>query len=244
MKLKSIDECSFYTFEALKTKNYFFIKPLNFANNVDRGDLKKNIATVEKMIDTKLSFVNQQHTDIIKKVTLDNYKEKIIADGMVTDVPEIALATTVADCQAIFLHDEKKKVIGNVHSGWRGTVSKIVGNAINVMVSEYGSNISDIQVFISPSIGKCHFEVDEDVYMLFKESFNDIDVDRYVTKNGEKNKYYIDTFELNKKYLISKGLLENNIYLSDICTVCEGDTIHSYRNEKENSGRNLAVISL
>lgn len=233
-----------YSFKKLKIPNYFFGKPLNFSNIIDAEIFKNNIKIIENKMDRKLSVVEQRHTNIIKKVTIENYMEKTVADGMVTNLQGIALAIKVADCESIFLYDSKKKVIANVHSGWKGTVGKIIKNAVNVMAEDYECKPSDIKAFIGPSIGKCHFEVDEDVYMVFKESFKEINIDKYIIFNKNTNKYYIDIAKINKAYLISCGLKRKNIYLANICSVCKCKYIHSYRATKKRNGLNMAVISL
>ena len=58
------------------------------------------------------------------------------------------------------------------------------------------------------------------------------------------NKYYIDTVYLNKQMLINCGISEQNIIDSNICTVCNNEVLHSYRIEKEKSGRSTAIICL
>ena len=35
------------------------------------------------------------------------------------------------------IYDSKKEVIGNIHSGWKGTLNKILRNAINLFVDKY-----------------------------------------------------------------------------------------------------------
>lgn len=242
--MKYLKENKYYTFENMPINNAFFTKPYDFNSNlIGREQLLKEYDDVKKLlnIDT-IATIKQEHTSIIKKVTLDNVNDIDVADGMITNIKGIGLATKVADCQAIFLYDPVNAVIGNIHSGWRGTIKHIVKNAIDIMINNYDCDIKNIKVFINPSIGQCHFEVDFDVYLEFKNSFNEINIDDYVlTKN---NKYYIDTKTLNKVYLISIGIKENNIEISNICTVCNGEIIHSYRYDKEISGRNLAIISL
>lgn len=44
---------------------------------------------------------------------------------MVTDTPEIILATSYADCVPLFFADPVHKAVGSSHSGWRGTVGFI-----------------------------------------------------------------------------------------------------------------------
>ena len=233
---------NYYKFNDLNIRHGFFYKPYSFNKNLNEEDFNKNIDLVksEFKLDDVVEVV-QKHTNIIKKVTKDNMYEETVADGMITNLENIGLMIKVADCQAILLYDSKNKVIGNIHSGWRGTLSKIVENAINIMVNDYNSDKENIKVYICPSIMQDHFEVDEDVYLLFKNEFSNID--KYTIYKENINKYYIDTVNLNKDYLISLGLKENNIVLSNLCTMCD-DKFHSYRKEKELSGRNAAIISL
>ena len=46
-------------------------------------------------------------------------------DGLVTNEPEVVLATFYADCVPLFFMDPVRHCIGLSHSGWRGTVGKI-----------------------------------------------------------------------------------------------------------------------
>lgn len=236
-----IKEKNYFYNEKLGVKNAFFIKPYDF-NITNNENILKKYEEIKSILSLdSIVALNQQHTSIVKKVTIDNVNDYDLADGMITNVEGLGLAVRVADCQAIFLYNPIKKVIGNIHSGWRGTIAHIVKNAIEIMVTDYKCDINNIKVFIAPSIGQCHFEVDLDVYLEFKNSFT-FNIDKYTIKKN--NKYYIDTREVNREYLISLGILKKNIEISSICTVCNGDTIHSYRHDKENSGRNLAIIAL
>ena len=90
--------------------------------------------------------------------------------GLLTNKENINTMLTYADCTPVFLYDPVKNVIGNVHSGWRGTVQKIAQKAVAKMIKYYGVNLNNIIVCIGPSIAKCHFEVGKDV----KEVFNKI----------------------------------------------------------------------
>jgi len=62
-------------------------------------------------------------------------------------------------------------------------------------------------------------------------------------KDG-KQKYFIDTIELNKKTMIELGLVSKNIISSGICTKCNSDLYHSYRADGKLSGRNLSLICM
>ena len=113
------------------------------------------------------------------------------------------------------------------------------------MISEYDCNPEEIICCIGPHIRKCHFEVDKDIRDLFYNQFKDLEeIDDIIEFNKAKNKYYIDTFKINKQTLLKIGLKEENIIDSNMCTVCNSDLCHSYRVEKELSGRAITIMYL
>ena len=154
------------------------------------------------------------------------------------------MSIRTADCTPILLYDPVKNVIGNIHSGWRGTYQKIVQKGIEKMVKQCNCSPENIIACIGPAICKEHFEVDEDVKQIFEETFSYMsDINEFIQK-GQNNKYYIDTNYINKKLLQEMGVKPENIIESKICTVCNHENIHSYRVDKEKSGRNTAIIGL
>lgn len=163
--------------------------------------------------------------------------------GLLTKEKNELLSLTFADCTPIYLYDEKKNIIGNIHSGWKGTLNKIGKIAVEKMIKDYNSNPEDIIVCIGPTIRKCHFEVDEDVKDMFKKSFGDSIISIGDIKEG-KQKYYIDTAMANMNMMKELGLKEENIIDSGICTVCNCDIIHSYRVDKKMAGRNTALMMI
>lgn len=156
----------------------------------------------------------QAHTKNVIKIEEIKNNGKIDTenetDGLITNKKDIILTTTNADCILLLFFDPVKKVIANTHSGWKGTLQEISVETVNKMKEEYGSNPADIIVCIAPSIRKCHFEVDSDVYQLFYEKFKKLgDIDKFIQeKNG---KWYIDTVYINKQILKQAGIKEENI---------------------------------
>lgn len=166
-------------------------------------------------------------------------------DGLITDKPNIALTTTNADCILFMFYDPVKKVIANVHSGWKGTFQKIAEKAVVKMITNYKCNPENIYCFISPSIRKCHFEVDEDVKDIFYETFKYMKNIEKIIKVGEKQgKFYIDTVEINKNLMKEEGILEENIIDCGVCSLCNSEIIHSYRKDGKKAGRNTAILCL
>ena len=196
---------------------------------------------------------NQNHTKNVLKVEEKinsnapdfNLKQYDDTDGLVTKNNKIVLATTNADCILLLFFDPIKKVIANVHSGWKGTLQRISVEAVNKMKNEYNCKLEDLICCICPSIRKCHFEVREDVQKPYYEEFKNLQqIDKLIKKIPNTDKWKIDTVEINKMILIEAGLKPENIIDSGICSVCNSDVMHSYRVEKEKYGLNTALIEM
>ena len=190
---------------------------------------------------------NQVHKDIIKNVNgkinkdIPDFHEQAYeeTDGLMTNKKNLAICATNADCIVLMMYDKNKNVIANVHSGWRGTLQKVASKTIDRMQEVYGCNPKDIICCISPSIRKCHFEVDEDVKSMFENQFGNIE-----KFSSKYEKWHIDTVKINKEMLKEKGLREENIIDSKICTVCNSNLIHSYRGSNHNNGLEMGIIEL
>lgn len=237
-------------------KHCFTLKPLDFASNVTYEEKKAEVEKALKDLSEELEFdiknicrPKQTHTDRVEKIEDEDegiYLEKFNnVDGLITDKGNKVLMLSFADCTPLLFYDPVKKVIANIHSGWKGTLQSIGVRAVEKMVSEYGCRPEDIVCCIGPHIRKCHFEVDKDVKDLFYNKFKYLKgIEDIISYNEEKNKYYIDTAKINKQILLDIGLEEENIIDSNICTVCNCNTCHSYRAEKELSGRAVTIIYL
>lgn len=235
-------------FDELKVVNCFTLKPYNFRDTqVSIEEQQKEYNEIMNSLNFNAKFIkpNQTHTNHVEIVTQDNINDKFLnTDGLITNLKNVALVVSLADCQGILLYDKNKQVIGAIHSGWKGTLNKIVENAINIMIDDFNSNPEDIEAYIAPSILKCCFEVDQDVVDMFKTNFDNIDDLITLGEYKDKQKYYIDTVDLNKRVLINLGLKENNIILSNICSKCNSNIIHSHRGDGIDSGRNIALICM
>jgi YfiH family protein len=182
----------------------------------------------------RIAAANQIHSSNITVV--DNpgiYKN---TDAFITNKPNLFLTISVADCAAVMIYDPVSKSVANIHSGWRGTLNNITGKTISEMNKYFGSNPNDFIVYISPSISKNNFEVNQDVADLFPNLYKE----KKLNSNG---KYLIDLKKMIYVSLINEGVLKDNIEISDFCTF-ESPFLHSYRRDKAQSGRMFAVIGL
>ena len=116
------------------------------------------------------------------------------------------------------------------------------------MQNYYGCNPQDIIVCMTPSIRKCHFEVEEDVKLLCEEIFDFTGrTNEFIIKGDIKDgkqKYYIDTILINKILMKDVGIKNENIIDSGICSVCNKDKINSFRVEGKDFKLATSIISL
>ena len=168
-------------------------------------------------------ILKQIHSNKVFDIT--NIPKNYEGDGLITNKSNIALVTKSKDCNSIFIIDTKNKIIGNIHSGWKGTLKSIITIAINQMNEKYNSVSKDIKIVFNPSIRECCFEVDNDVYDLFIKKYKD---KSYYQKVG--NKYLINLVKIIKDDAKKLGIKEENIIDNNICTLCNRKLFNSHRN--------------
>ena len=168
-------------------------------------------------------ILKQIHSNKVFDIT--NLPKNYEGDGLITNKSNIALVTKSKDCNSIFIIDTKNKIIGNIHSGWKGTLKSIITIAINQMKEKYNSVSKDIKIVFNPSIRECCFEVDNDVYDLFIKKYKD---KSYYQKVG--NKYLINLVKIIKDDAKKLGIKEENIIDNNICTLCNRKLFNSHRN--------------
>lgn len=163
-------------------------------------------------------------------------------DGLITNQSGVALVTQYADCTPLIFCDPIKKVIATSHSGWRGTVQEIGKVTVLKMQEEFGCNPSDIIACIGPCISKCCYEVDTPVYEAFQK-LKYLDLDKIFTDKGG-GKYWLNMIEANKQILLNAGIKEENMDISDLCTNCNSDMLHSHRATNGQRGTIGVIIEL
>ena len=231
--------------------NHFYTLKSDGFDFATGGNLEKNsYETIAKILNLpieNLIIPKQAHTDCVKcvdeKTIMDDLK---FTDGVITDRKNIALCTKNADCILFNFYDPVKKVIANIHSGWRGTFKKISEKTVIKMNNNYGCNPKDIYCFINPSIRVDHFEVDDDVAELGKEIFKfKKNVTRFIKKGriiDNKQKYNIDSILINRLLLENIGLKSANIIDCEICSVCNKEVIASARGDGQGYTRAVSVV--
>lgn len=187
----------------------------------------------------------QVHGDNVMKVSKEHarkpycYDSLFKADGYVTSESGVPLVIFIADCIPLLMADEKAGVIAAVHSGWRGTVQDIERNAIEAMLN-LGASSENIKACIGPAIGRCCFEVGEEVTDAVNSLLNRDASDLYDRK--ENGKFMLDLKGVLRESLINSGVNPGNIDIVKDCTMCMHDKYWSHRYTGGERGSLAAVI--
>ena len=156
-------------------------------------------------------------------------------DGVVSGTPGLFLAITVADCVPLFLYDPVREAVAALHAGWRGSRLGIVQEGLQEMRTRFGTLPGDLYAVIGQSAGVCCYEVGEEVACQFEERF-------VVRTPGSKPHLDLHAFHLD--LLLGSGVARDRIELLTSCTICHPARFHSYRRERDLSGRMMGVIGL
>ena len=191
----------------------------------------EKITAAKQIHSAKIEIINNENVGF----GVSNLSKTFEADGLVTNLKNVPLTVFYADCVPILLADANAGVVAAVHSGWRGTVQNIAGQAVEVMCREFGATPKNIKAAIGPSIGPCCFETGEEVAVLFDEDL------REELANG---KFKVDLWQACRRLLQKAGLADENIDVLKMCTICHSDVLYSYRKDAQSTGRMGAFILL
>lgn len=193
---------------------------------------------------------DQTHTTNVRKVGKDDRGKGLLfsrnyhdVDGLITNEPEVTLATFYADCVPLYLVDPVKKAIGLSHSGWRGTVGKIGKVTVEAMEREFGSRPEDILTAIGPSICQECYEVSEDVAEEFRKIYPRELWNTLLWDKGN-GKYQLNLWEACRRNFLEAGILPEHIVLPEICTCCNPDFLFSHRASQGKRGNLAAFLML
>lgn len=156
------------------------------------------------------------------------------ADGLWSAEPGQAIAVLTADCVPILLADDAGRVAA-VHAGWRGTVQRIAGVAVEALVAG-GARRDRIRAALGPSIGPCCFEVGEEV----AEAFAAV-VPGAVVRDG-RPRPHVDLWTANAALLVAAGVSAGRLDARPPCTHCDAARFYSFRRDGAGIGQMLSFV--
>ncbi len=212
-------------------------------SNDKKENILKNLNFVKNKIEckeNKLITLNQVHSN--KVIYLENessLKDKQTGDSIVTKLKNVAIGILTADCAPIIFYDPSKKIIGCIHSGWKGALNGVIKNTAKKFI-ELNSNLDDVIAVVGPCIGQENYEVKDEFYENFlskNKAYNSF----FKTMNGQ---YFFNlrNFINNEIESLKIKKIEN----IEMDTFAEKEFFYSYRrsciNNEQDYGRCISVI--
>ncbi len=136
-----------------------------------------------------------------------------------------------ADCVPVLLAGEGR--IAAAHAGWRGIAAGIVG----AVVDRLAVAPARLHAWIGPSIGRCCYEVGDDVAARVAEAS-----DPAVVLLGSRYRPHLDLGAAVESQLKAAGVARVSAVRH--CTRCDPERLWSYRREGPAAGRNVSFVWL
>lgn len=225
------------------TKQTFPNKAARFTgdHNFAFAENRRKLASILDIQKEQLVFPRQTHTNCVAEIFEAPKSELQETDALVTNKKGICLCVQTADCVPVLLFDPEKNVIAAVHAGWRGTVSKIVEEAIRKMENNFGTSAENIIAAVGPSISPEVYEVGEEVIKAAKNIIPNPDK-TIIGKND--GKFHFNLWEANRQIMLKLGMKPENIEISSECSFKNSDKYFSARRNGINTGRMVSGIML
>jgi hypothetical protein len=186
----------------------------------------------------RVFVLSQVHGRDVRVLGGDDDPESVAreqGDALVATKPGQTCGVRVADCVPILVADRKSGAVAAIHSGWKGTVANVVEAAVAALRTALRGP-GDLVAAIGPHIETCCFEVGADVAdALSRASAAQDAIDR------SRPRPHADLRRIVRAQLEALGAEVDDVRG---CTVCDAATFHSYRRERERSGRMLAAITV
>ena len=166
------------------------------------------------------------------------------ADAIISNARDAVLAVQVADCVPMLMVDPQQGAAGAVHAGWRGTAAGISAATLAAMHEQFGSQAHEIIVCLGPSIGRCCYEVGEELVASFRsQGATDDQLARWFTRTTTGS-LRLDLWQANYDLLVAAGVTPQRIHMSRLCTQTHAEVFDSYRAQGARAGRMIAAIKV
>jgi polyphenol oxidase len=183
----------------------------------------ENVSLIRRAMGGRPSaWVRQVAGDGVARVSEAGFAGE--ADALITSERDVCLVVAVADCVPVVLVGER--VVGMVHSGWRGTLAGISGKAVRSFCEG-----NSIKAYIGPGIRGCCYEVSEELAGKFAARFG----------GGVVSGRYLSLPAAIRADLEEAGVAE--VHDLGLCSGCRPDLFYSHRKQGPLTGRNLAAVA-
>jgi len=242
-KFENLKHCFFSRKNGFSSGHY---KSLNcgLGSNDKKENVYKNLEYVSKKIGcTKKSLItlNQIHSnEVIHFNNASQIQNKLTGDAIVCEVKNVGISILAADCAPILIYDPNKKIIGCIHSGWKGALNGVIENTLKKF-NELNSSNNNLIAVVGPCLSKKNYEVKIEFFEKFvsKDKKNTLFFEKTIN-----NKYFFDL----RAFINAKisNLNIKNIENIEMDTFSQKEFFYSYRrschNKEKDYGRCISVI--
>jgi YfiH family protein len=201
---------------------------LSYSHGADRQQVTQNRTSLASALEIpQLHFPSQVHaTQIVRVDGNTKHAQLMNTDALITDTSGAGIAIMVADCVPILLFDPVNRAVAAIHSGWRGTVARILEKTLHAMNSAFGTKGNTLIAAIGPSVSQGCYEVGEEVIQATIEAFG-TQHNLLLPTSAQKAK--LDLWQANKMQLLDFGVPAHQIEIAGLCTVKDNDLFFSAR---------------
>ena len=153
-----------------------------------------------------------------------------VADAAVSARAGTVCAVLTADCLPVLLSTVDGSVLGAVHAGWRGLAAGVIEAALGALRARSVPG-ADIQAWLGPAIGPCHFEVGSEVRTTFLQQ--DPAAEEAFAPNAA-GRWQCDLYTLARLRLQRQGVAD--ISGGGLCTYDDAANFYSHRRDVQHLG--------
>ena len=198
---------------------------LGFLTRDDRANVEENRRRLYAAVGAdaaRVSWPRQVHGS---RVVRANGRPED-ADGIWTNEPGRAVTVVTADCAPVALAAlDGRPRVALAHVGWRGLLAGILPAAVAAVGPQ-------VAAAIGPAIGRCCYEVQEDVAAPIRAAFG-----RDLVRGGR-----LDLPTAVERALVAAGCVR--VDRLDACTACDAERFFSHRRDRGVTGRQGAIAAL
>ncbi len=207
-----------------------------------------------KQIHSDIVFTTEQ---IDRQLGENPELQRLDGDGILTSKPQQSVWSASADCTPILIADRHSGAVSAVHSGWRGTASKVSINAIETFINA-GSKKEDLLFALGPAIAGKVYQVNEEVaakvVSTVVENSGDMTPSEIINQANqldsslvlpdvEEDKAKLDVTKTIYWQLRQAGIEEDKISIAPYCTYQNPDDFYSYRRSRIKQNQWSGIVS-
>ncbi len=189
----------------------------DFSDKINKSGIKilfSNDEANDHFTEEMTFSMNQTHSTNLKMIKEGKFIYED-TDGIFSNDKNHILTVRTADCLPIFFIHQNDNIFGVIHAGWKGLKNEIIKESAKLL-KNYVDDLSEMIVFIGPSISQKNYEVKNEFIDYFGNSFiENID-----------DKLFCNLKEIAKSQLNKIGI--TRVIDSNQCTY-ENENYHSYR---------------